>query len=137
MSGHRPTRRRAEIRITALMPSGGWRLVTVEMTKDGAYAGVRCDPITAWVAVEEMGTEQDSGLAYVTHMPGWSPQNGAWGPGEADWRDIGYLAPESPWEPAEWDQLGRDIHAAQQTELARSGARPSQRHSGRAEGRRV
>jgi hypothetical protein len=59
MKGHSP-----RLRITELMPGGGWRLVTVETTNDGAYAGVRCEPITAWVEAEEMGTAQDPGDAY-------------------------------------------------------------------------
>jgi hypothetical protein len=52
-------------------------------------------------------------------MPWWSPRNGPCWPGESDGQNIGYLAPEAAWEPAEWNQAGRDAHAAHQTELAR------------------
>jgi hypothetical protein len=118
MAPDRDTPRRPQTRITAFMPADGWRLVTVAMTQDGAYAGVRCEPITAWVAVEQMGTEEDPGEAYVTHIPWWSPQDGAWWPEKPHWWDIGYLAPGATWEPAEWDSAGREAYAAHQTELA-------------------
>jgi hypothetical protein len=65
------------------------------------------------------GGPVNSGDAWVTHMPWWSPENGAWWPGECDWQEIGYFPPEAAWEPADWNQLGCDGHAAYQTELAR------------------
>jgi hypothetical protein len=98
--------RQAETRITALMPADGWRLVTVQTTREGVYAGVRADPITAWVAVDD----RVAGFSYVTHMPAWNPRYGGWSlkSPEWEWNEIGYLPPGEAWVPADWEADGRE-----------------------------
>ena len=84
---------RVQTRITALMPADGWRLVGVEVDHDGAYVGVGVEPITAWVAVEDLVER----LAYVTHMPLCNPRDG-WVPKENDfaWWEIGLSRSRTP-----------------------------------------